>query len=198
MSARTRALTAVLGALALVAVLAWIGGELPRRWNLVVLVLDAPTGQQAPRLEGLTRGGARFSLDGTGALGESELDQVVAPLVAAGWTLHQPVLAPERTPRLEVDANLEALAGAASPRPLRNIFLLHFEASDRAEADRQFGRLVDGLAGPLASARTLYVVVDRKGGALLVGGPRNLPLAELTPPEAGLREWLVGLMRVEL
>ena len=199
MSSARRARVAVVASLALVLVIVWLVGGLPRRWNLVVIVWQT-SGEAAemptPRRDALAVRGARFPYASPQPVDDEDLERWVAPLLAAGWTHHAPALQGTEDAGTVVEANLEALSTAASPGPLQNIFLVRTAGSDRAELDVQLGRLMDGLAGPLASSRTLYVVVDVAASEIHLGGPRNFDSDGLSAPEGDLAGWFAGLMRL--
>jgi len=192
---------AVAAAVLLVSVVVWLADSLPRRWNLVLVVWQVPQGAAVgptPRRDAVAAGGGRLPYAPDAAPSFDDMERWVAPLAAAGWTVVSRPPADAGVPGSVVEANLQALAAAQAPSPLRNVFLAPMASADRAELDREFGRLMDGLAGPLASSRTLYVVVDVSASEIHVGGPRNFDPDGLVAPEGDPGIWLADLMRVDV
>ena len=122
MNSSRRAYAAVVGALLLVGAIVWLVDGLPRRWNLVLVVWDGPGAEgevSTPRRAALALEGLSQGYSAEPELDRGALEQWVAPLVAAGWTLHDPQLQGAVPPARAVEANLDAFMAGESPRPLR-------------------------------------------------------------------------------
>ncbi|MEE2830273.1 MAG: hypothetical protein VX498_13880 [Myxococcota bacterium] len=197
MTARNRAIAAVCAALALVVLILWRASEVPRRWSVVVVVVEAPvssTPVATPRLDSLRRAGVEVPWVEDNS---PPLDLLADQMLDRRWFVAPPLGSADQPAGLVVGQTLEFVYSDDGPSRGRKAFLrLHIRPVDRGEWDREFGRLVDGLAGPLRPARTLFVLVDRERESLVVGGPRNLRSVQVQPPEGSLDDWLAGLLRL--
>lgn len=201
MNPRQRAFAAVLASGALVAVLLVASGRLPRPWHVVLIdaspaVSDAPG--SSPRLDALRRAGIGLSWAGGWLPDEPLLIESAEHLRDAGW---RAIVAPGGADvRSTTDAALEA-AYDHGPGDRRTVMRVRYGPASRGELDREIGRLVDGLAGPLRPARTLFLVIDRNTHLAILAGPRGLDPAALPPHGAGAEDfvpWLSEVLRIRV
>jgi hypothetical protein len=180
-------------ALALILGLAWLQRPAPR-WHVVVVDLGVPSSVEEPaalpRLLALGEAGARIAWPGplppTG-----ERAGLAQALTRQGWTA---VEAGSGRGAELTEASLSAAFDAVTVTAAPLLVQVDYSGSSAAEADRELGRLVDGLAAPLQPSKTLFVVLDRPGRAVVLAGPRRLP--KWSPPalDADLTDWLLALL----
>lgn len=199
MNARARAFAVVVVAGLLVAVLLVATGRLPRRWHVVFVDASAavaPTSDGSPRLDALRSAGIGLSWPGGWLPDEALLIEAVERLRDVGWT-SLPV-PPAADAAATTEAALE-VAYAHGPVGTRTVLRVHYRPATRGELDHELGRLIDGLAGPLPPARTLFVVVDRESHLAILGGPRTLRPGALPPHGAGAEDfvpWFGEVLRI--
>ncbi|MCP4870822.1 MAG: hypothetical protein GY898_19130 [Proteobacteria bacterium] len=199
MNPKQRAVAAVIGAGVLVAILLVASGRLPRNWHVVFVDASAAVAaspEASPRLDGLRRAGIGLSWPGGWLPDEALLIEAGEHLRDAGW---QAIVAPAAPASASTtEAALEA-AYANGPAGGRSVLRVRYRPASRGELDRELGRLIDGLAGPLPPARTLFVVVDRETHLAIVAGPRGLNPTALPPHGAGAEDfvpWLSQVLRI--
>jgi hypothetical protein len=145
----------------------WRSGGEPH--HLVVVRFDPrlamaePADTPTPRLDALRSSSALLTWTARSDALEKELDGLTARLVAKQWTVLSGNV---------LDAALENAARAKERGDPGPYFLsLNLAARDRAELGAAVGRLVDGLAPVLPPSQTVFVIVDPKGGSIVVHGP---------------------------
>jgi hypothetical protein len=98
------------------------------------------------------------------------------------------------------EAVLEA-AWANGPAGVRTVLRFRYRPAGRGELDRELGRLIDGLAGPLQPSRTLFVIIDREPHLIILAGPRTLNPSALPAHGAGAADfvpWLSKVLRIRV
>ncbi len=163
-------------------------------WHLVLVDLDAPAGDEPvalPRLEALQRAGVQ--VEWPEALPDRDAIEGLADRLAGrGWRVASFTDAAGSSTRAVTDAVLEG-ALDAGPASVRTALLVRYRPGGPAEADRELGRLVDGLASPLRPSQTLFVVVDRADRSVTLAGPRSLK-AGAVPEPGPFVPWILDLL----